>query len=124
MGCVVIPFNYEELPEDRRKSIVPICIPAIDRFGNAIAPVWFEKGVLPVQEPLRNIARIKLRDVWRVSELVEIVVHKLWERHGAEAGFCPWRRVLVRAPCGRPKSSSLEIQSGGLPGPSHFRWNR
>lgn len=33
----------------------------------------------------------------RVSELAEITVHKLWERHGEDAGICPWRRVLVRA---------------------------
>lgn len=29
--------------------------------------------------------------------MVEITVHKLWERHGEDAGIWPWRRVLVRA---------------------------
>lgn len=97
MGIIIIPLNYEQLPESERNTIVPICIASVDRYGNLIAPVWFEKGVAPVQNQLRHIARIKLGDVYRVSELSEITVHKLWERHGAEAGAFPWRRVLVRA---------------------------
>lgn len=97
MGFVVIPSDYEQLPESQRKTIVPICIASVDRFGNPIAPIWFEKGVLPVQDQLRNIARVQLHDVWRVSELAETTVHKLWEHHGEDAGIWPWRRVLVRA---------------------------
>jgi len=97
MGVVIIPFDYEQLPESERKTIVPICIASIDRHGNPIAAVWFEKGVAPVQNQLRNIARFTLGDVQRVSELAEITVHKLWERHGEDAGIWPWRRVLVRA---------------------------
>jgi hypothetical protein len=97
MGLVIIPFDYEQLPESQRKSIVPICIASVDRHGNLIAQVWFEQGVAPVQEQLRNIARYKLGDVRLVSELAEITVHKLWERHGDDAGVWPWRRVLVRA---------------------------
>jgi hypothetical protein len=97
MDVVIIPFDYEQLPESQRKTIVPICIASVDRHGNPIAPIWFEKGVAPVQDQLRNIARMRLGDVQRVSELVEITVHKLWERHGEDAGTWPWRRVLVRA---------------------------
>jgi hypothetical protein len=97
MGVVIIPFDYERLPESQRKSIVPICIASVDRHGNPIARVWFDEGVAPVQEQLRNIARYKLGDVRLVSELAEITVHKLWERHGEDAGVWPWRRVLVRA---------------------------
>ncbi|HEY6343546.1 MAG TPA: hypothetical protein VIY49_18780 [Bryobacteraceae bacterium] len=97
MNVVIIPFDYDQLPESKRRTIVPICIAAVDRHGNPIAPVWFEKGVAPVQDQLRNIARIRLGDVQRVSELAEITVHKLWERHGENAGMLPWRRVLVRA---------------------------
>ena len=96
-GIVIIPFDYEQLPETQRNTIVPICIPAIDRHGNQIAPVWFEQGVAPVREQLCSIARAKLGDVQRVSELADITVHKLWERHGEDAGIWPWRRVLVRA---------------------------
>jgi hypothetical protein len=97
MGIVIIPFDYEQLPESQRKSIVPICIASVDRHGNPIARIWFEQGVDPVQDQLRNIARYKLGDVRLVSELAEITVHKLWERHGEDAGVWPWRRVLVRA---------------------------
>jgi len=97
MGVVIIPFDYEQLPESEQRTIVPICIASLDRHGNPIARVWFEQGVVPVQNQLRNIARYKLGDVRLVSELAEITVHKLWERHGEDAGICPSRRVWVRA---------------------------
>ena len=97
MGVVIIPFDYEQLPDAQRNSIVPICIASVDRHGNPIARVWFQEGVAPVQDQLRGIARYKLGDVHRVSELAEVTVHKLWEQHGADAGFLPWRRVLTRA---------------------------
>ncbi len=97
MGVVIIPFDYDQLPESQRKAIVPICIAALDRHGNPIAPIWFEKGVAPVQDQLRGIARFRLGDVQRVSELAEVTVHKLWERHGEDAGTWPSRRVLVHA---------------------------
>lgn len=97
MGVVIIPFDYEQLPDAQRNSIVPICIASADRHGNPIARVWFEEGVAPVQDQLRGIARYKLGDVRRVSELAEVTVHRLWEQHGADAGFLPWRRVLTRA---------------------------
>jgi len=97
MGFVIIPFDYEQLPDAQQKAVVPICIPSVDRQGNPIARIWFEEGVAPVQDQLRGLARHKLGDVRRVSELAEIVVHKLWERHGEDAGACPSRRVLARA---------------------------
>jgi hypothetical protein len=97
MGVVIIPFNYEQLPESQRSAIVPICIASVDRHGNKIAPIWFEQGVAPIREQLCNIARARLGDIRRVSELTEITVHKLWERHGEDAGIWPCRRVLVRA---------------------------
>src|ERR1700678_4553467 len=81
-GFVIIPFDYDQLPESQqRKMIVPICIASMDRHGNPIAPIWFEKGVAPVQEQLRRIARIRLGEVRRVSELAEITIHRLWECH-------------------------------------------
>jgi hypothetical protein len=97
MGFVIIPFDYEQLPDAQQKVIVPICIPSVDRHGNPIARIWFEEGVAPVQDQLRDLARHKLGDVRRVSELAEITVHKLWERHGEDAGACPSRRVWARA---------------------------
>ena len=97
MGVIIIPFDYEQLPESQQRAIVPICIASVDRHGRPIARVWFEEGVAPVQDQLRCIARYKLGDVRCVSELAEITVHKLWERHGEDAGICPWRRVWARA---------------------------
>lgn len=97
-GFVIIPFNYDQLPESQqRKMIVPICIASVDRHGNPIAPIWFEKGVAPVQEQLRRIAQSMLGDIRRVSELAEITTHRLWERHGQDAGRRPSRRVVKRA---------------------------
>jgi hypothetical protein len=97
LRVVIIPFDYEQLPDDQQKAIVPICIPAKDRHGNEIPRVWFEQGVAPVQDQLRAIARYRLGDVHRVSELAEATVHKLWQQHGENAGFLPWHRVLTRA---------------------------
>jgi hypothetical protein len=97
MGFVIIPFDYDQLPESERQTIVPICIASVDRDGNPIAQIWFDKGVVPVQKQLRRIARIRLGDVRRVSELAEVTIHKLWDRHGENAGFWPSRRVLARA---------------------------
>ena len=57
MSVIIIPFDYEQLPESQQKAIVPICIASMDRYGNPVARVWFEKGVAPVQDQLRSIAR-------------------------------------------------------------------
>jgi hypothetical protein len=97
MDYVIIPFDYEQLPYDQREGIVPICIASVDRSGNPVARVWFEQGVSPIQDRLRDLARYKLGDVRHVSELAEITVHKLWERHGENAGSCPRCRVWARA---------------------------
>ena len=97
MSVIIIPFDYEQLPVLRQRAIIPICIASMDRHGKPIARVWFEEGVAPVQNQLRSIARYKLGDVRCVSELAEITVHKLWERHGDHAGIYPWRRVWARA---------------------------
>jgi hypothetical protein len=35
---VVIPQDYDDLPERVRKQTVPICIAAYDRHGQAITP--------------------------------------------------------------------------------------
>jgi hypothetical protein len=96
-GVIIIPFNYERLPHAKQKAIIPICIASVDRNGNEIARVWFEQGVAPVQDQLRHFARYILGDVRHVSELAEVTVHKLWEQHGPDAGFMPWRRVVARA---------------------------
>ena len=90
VGFVIIPFDYDQLSDDQKKSIVPICIASRDRHGNPIARIWFEQGVAPVQDHLRTMARLNLGDIHRVSELAERTVHKLWERHGEDV----WRHAV------------------------------
>ena len=98
MGLVVvIPQDYEKLPEARRKRIVPICIAAYDHNGQLIAPDWFWRGVAPVHKQLVRMAGFMLGDPWCVSELAEAVVHKLWARYGSALGTAPQRRVLKKA---------------------------
>lgn len=98
MGLVVvIPQDYEKLPEALRKRIVPICIAAYDHNGQLIAPDWFWRGVAPVHKQLVGMARFMLGDPWCVSELAEAVVHKLWARYGSALGAAPQRRVLKKA---------------------------
>jgi hypothetical protein len=94
---VVIPQDYEKLPEALRRRIIPICIAAHDRYGNLISPEWFSLGVAPVRKQLTQMARIILGDPWCVSELAEAVVHKLWARYGSFLGNTPRRRVLKKA---------------------------
>jgi hypothetical protein len=94
---VIIPHDYEELPRKQRDQIVPICITARDRNGEAIAPQWFSEGVAPVRAQLVRIAHYSLGDPWCVSELAETTVHRLWARYGTALGRCPARRVLKKA---------------------------
>ncbi len=76
MGVVIIPFGYEDLPEDRRKMVVPICIEAEDRDGNVIDPVWFEQGVAPISRELTALAQTVLGDKRMVSDIAQPSVHK------------------------------------------------
>ena len=94
---VVIPQDYDELPEALRRQAVPICIAAFDRHGQPINPEWFSRGVAPVRQHLVNIARFTLGDPWCVSELTEESVHRLWARYGNALGCSPARRVLKKA---------------------------
>jgi len=94
---VVIPQNYEELSPTQRKAIIPICIAAFDRHGRPIPSEWFSKGVAPVRAQLVNIARYMLGDPWCVSELAEVTVHRLWEKHRTVVRPWPARLVLKKA---------------------------
>jgi len=94
---VVIPKDYDDLPEAVRKQTVPICIAAYDRHGQAINPDWFSLGVAPVRLQLVNIARFTLGDAWCASQLTEESVHRLWARYGNSLGCSPSRRVLKKA---------------------------
>lgn len=94
---IVIPENYEDLPETQRNQIIPICMAARDRKGQLIEPRWFFDGVAPVRKHLVSLAHWALGDPWCVSELAEATVHRLWSRYGDSVGRCPWRRVLKKA---------------------------
>lgn len=96
MDVVTIPFGYEELPEERRSAVIPICIARCDPNKVEIAWGWFE-AVSKVQDPLRQLARNLLSDVWRVSEISEWAVLHNWRLHGAHLGRAPEGRVLVAA---------------------------
>jgi hypothetical protein len=94
MAVVTIPFDYDA---DRcRRGLVPICISETDEEGRRIAREWFE-AVVPVADYLRKLARHRLRDVWRVSELAELCVHAQWRNHGEEFGRYPHLRIAEYA---------------------------
>jgi hypothetical protein len=94
VALIIVPFDYKE---DSHFSIVPICIGEVDAYGNPIYREWVESGVVPVADELRKIARRVLRDVWRVSELTERVVHSLSRKYGFDLGVDPSLRVLKLA---------------------------
>jgi hypothetical protein len=94
---VIIPFNYADLPEERRKKVVPIYIEAKDRDGNVIDPVWFEQGVAPISTELTDLAQSVLGDKRMVSDIVQPSVHKVWYRHRHNAGAKPYARIWRQA---------------------------
>jgi hypothetical protein len=96
MEVVVIPFEYEHLSPAEQAAIIPICIKSTDHEGKPIDRGWFEAAA-EVQDPLRALARFWLYDVWRVSEITEAAVHKLWFLHGHHLGRKPSSRVYSAA---------------------------
>ena len=96
MKVVTIPFDYEDLPASERDKIVPICIPLHDECGEQIAWRWFE-AVNEIQDLLRKLSRLELRDERRVSEVAEGAVHGVWGTHGANFGTSPAAQVYARA---------------------------
>jgi len=101
MGVVIIPSDYEQLPEARRRTTVPIYIQSRDRYGNAIDRAWFDRGVAPIYRELIELAGSTLGDRRMVSDIAEPSVHKLWYRHGSDVGEKPhgrvWRQALWEA---------------------------
>jgi hypothetical protein len=106
MEKVVIPFNFEKLSPAELKDVVPICLARTDGSGNQIAWRWFE-AVDKIQGPLRLLARHFLSDVWRVSELSDIAVQTVWNKHREDFGRHPDRRIYVQA-----QWSAKDLQSG------------
>lgn len=94
MSVVVIPFAFES--GRCRRGVVPICVPEEDSEGQRIAWRWFE-AVVPVADYLSGLARERLFDVWRVSELAEVSVHAQWRNHGEDFGKHPHLRIAAYA---------------------------
>ena len=94
MPIVTIPFDYEKL--ENPSSVVPICIDDTDHEGRRIAWGWFT-AVVPIANRLRRLARHRLNDVWRVSELAESTVHAVWYKHGDDLGLSPTSRLWHHA---------------------------
>ena len=97
VGVVIIPTDYEDWPEDRRKTVVPICIEAHDSNGDLIDPVWFEQGVAPISEELTDLAQSVLGDKRMVSDIAQPSVHKVWNRHRHDTGNKPYARIWRQA---------------------------
>lgn len=97
MGVVIIPSDYEKLPEAHRRTIIPIYIESNDQYGNRIHPDWFERGVAPIHRELIELAGSALGDRRMVSDIAQPSVHKLWYRHGNNVGEKPYRRVWREA---------------------------
>jgi hypothetical protein len=105
MAVVTIPFDYEEL--DDPNSVVPICIEDTDRQGRKIAWGWIT-AVVPIADRLRKLARWRLEDEWRVSELTELSVHGVWYKHLDNLGIWPSSRIWHHA-----RWKAEDLRAGG-----------
>jgi hypothetical protein len=105
MAVVTIPLDYERL--DDPNSVVPICIEDTDREGRTISWGWFA-AVVPVANRLRGLARRRLEDEWRVSELAEATVHEVWYKHLDDFGLWPSARIWHHA-----KWKAEDLRAGG-----------
>lgn len=92
MRLITVPFDYNE---DLHPEVVPICIRDTDRKGNPVHLEWIEFGVVPAADKLRDLTKRVLHDVFRVSEVVEHVVHAASRKRGADLGTHP--DFLIRA---------------------------
>src|SRR3954451_11979840 len=92
-SVVNIPFDYDP---DRDRTILPICLPARDDEGKAIAWGWFE-AVARIENPLRNLTRRTLGDERYVSELTETALKIVVKNHGENYGRSPSARIYRQA---------------------------
>jgi hypothetical protein len=105
MAVVIIPFDYEQL--ENPNTVVPICIEDTDHDGRQIARGWFT-AVVPIASRLRRLARWRLEDEWRVSELTESTVHEIWYMHFDNLGLWPSARIWHHA-----KWKAEDLRAGG-----------
>ena len=102
-AVVTIPFGYD--PDKDR--ILPICLPAQDDDGQAIAWGWFE-AIARVENPLRRLSRTALGDERHVSELTETALKVVWRTHGENYGRSPSGRIYKQA-----QWSARDLKVGG-----------
>lgn len=94
MALITIPFDYD--PQKDGESVVPIYLNDTDKDGETIFFGWFEV-VVRLHDRLTALSRRILGDVWRVSELTDLTVHRLWRRYRDNLGPNPGFRVYVTA---------------------------
>lgn len=94
MAIITIPFDYD--PQRDGDSVIPIYLNDTDDNGETIFFGWIEV-VVRLQDKLRALARTTLGDVWRVSELTDLTIHRLWRRYRHHLGPNPGFRVYVTA---------------------------
>jgi hypothetical protein len=94
MAIITIPFDYD--PRRDGESVVPICLNNTDDNGETIFFGWIE-AVVPIQDNLRNLSRRVLGDVWRVSEVTDLAIHRLWHRRRENLGCHPSFRLYRTA---------------------------
>ena len=94
MAVITIPFDYD--PQRDGESVIPIYLNDTDDSGETIFFGWFEV-VVRLQDKLRALSRTILGDVWRVSELTDLTIHRLWRRYKHNLGCDPCFRVYVTA---------------------------
>jgi hypothetical protein len=94
MSMITIPFDYD--PQRDGESVVPIYVNDKDDNGETIFFGWIE-AVVPIQEKLRTLSRRVLGDVWRVSEVTDLAIHRLWHKHRENLGCHPGFRVYRTA---------------------------
>jgi hypothetical protein len=107
MEFVIIPFDYDELPEATKATLIPICIARNDQEGQQIAWGWFE-AIARIPDRMLALARRYLYDPWRVSELSEGALHRVWQLHGSDFGRQPAGRLYAQAAW-----HAKDLQAGG-----------
>jgi DNA-directed RNA polymerase specialized sigma24 family protein len=105
MAVVTIPFDYDELVDPN--SVVPICIEDTDCQGRKIASGWIT-AVVPIADGIRKLARWRLEDEWRASELAEVSVHSVWHKHLDDLGIWPSGRIWRSA-----RWAAEDLRAGG-----------
>ena len=93
---VTLPFDFEQLPPDRKAAVIPICVERTDRDGAEIAWGWFEAAA-GIQDSFRSLAQSWLEDIWRALEIAEGSIHTVWYRHRFDFGRRPESRLLAEA---------------------------